>query len=73
MKTLLLAAAVLSLGLASARAETKQDAMPDKMAPHDTMKGDTMKADTMKGDTMKGDTMAKGGDAMPMKDAPPKK
>ena len=73
MKTLLLAAAVLSLGLASARAETKQDAMQDKMAPHDTMKGDTMKADTMKAGAMKDGAMAKGGDAMPMKDAPPKK
>ena len=74
MKTLLLAAAVLSLGFATARAETKQDAMQDKMATHDTMKdgakspmkGDTMKADAMKGDTMKAD-------AMPMKDAPPHK
>lgn len=69
MKTLLLAAAVLSLGFATARAETKQDAMQDKMATHDTMK-DGAKA-PMKGDTMKADAMK--ADAMPMKDAPPHK
>lgn len=38
MKTLLLAAAVLSLGFGVARAETRQDAMHDKMTQHDTMR-----------------------------------